>query len=151
MEYDAVLLVDRAYDIAKFTPEHAFQRPTLRRHDVNLDLARPQRGGNLEPDEASAEHHRAPGRFCPGNDRSRVGERAQHVHMRLSSAGDIEANRLSAGCEQQPVEGDASSTCKRHLTPLRIDAGDVAAELKFDRLVLIKVERSERHPVFGRV
>src|SRR5262245_22446412 len=31
MEYDAVPLVDRAYDIAKFTSEHAFQRLTLRR------------------------------------------------------------------------------------------------------------------------
>src|SRR5262245_60639813 len=53
MEHDAVLLVDRAYEITKFTPEHAFQRPALRRHDVNLDFARPQRGSNLEPDEAS--------------------------------------------------------------------------------------------------
>src|SRR6516165_232081 len=39
MEYDAVLLVDRAHEIADFTPEHAFQRSALRRHDVNLDLA----------------------------------------------------------------------------------------------------------------
>src|SRR5262249_33136787 len=33
MECDAVLLVDRAYEITKFTPEHAFQRPALQRHD----------------------------------------------------------------------------------------------------------------------
>ncbi len=83
MEYDAVLLVNRAYDIAKFAPEHAFQRPALRCHDMNLDLARPQRGGNLEPDEACADHDRVPGGFCLGNDRSRIGERAQHAHVRL--------------------------------------------------------------------
>src|SRR5262245_44615220 len=59
MEYDAVLLVNRAYEIAKFAPEHAFQRPALRCHDMNLDFARPQRGGNLEPDEARADHDRA--------------------------------------------------------------------------------------------
>ena len=41
MEYDAVLLVDRAYEIAEFTPQHALQRPAPRRQDVNLDLARP--------------------------------------------------------------------------------------------------------------
>src|SRR5262249_22193973 len=29
MEHDAVLLVDRAHKIAKFTPQHAFQRPAL--------------------------------------------------------------------------------------------------------------------------
>src|SRR5262249_11907430 len=125
MEYDAVLLVNRAYEIAKFAPEHAFQRPALRRHDMNLDLARPQRGGNLEADEACADHDRALSRFCPGNDLARIGERAQHVHMRLISAGDIEANRFGAGCEQQLVEGDASSARKRHLPSLRIDPGDV--------------------------
>src|SRR5262249_59247868 len=130
MEYDAVLLVDRADDIAKFAPQHAFQRPALRCHDMNLDLARSQRGGNLEPDEARTDHHRALGRLCPGNDRARIGERAQHVHMRLISAGDIEANGLCAGCEQQLVEGDASSTRKRHLSSLRIDPADVAAKLK---------------------
>src|SRR5262249_12041938 len=57
MEYDAVLLVNRAYEIAKFAPEHAFQRPALRCHDMNLDLARPQRGSNLEPDEACADRN----------------------------------------------------------------------------------------------
>jgi len=115
------------------------------------DAAATQGRGNLEADEACADHDCALGRFCPGNDRSRIGERAQHVHVRLISAGDIEAQRLGAGCEQQLVEGDASSTWKRHLASLRIDAGDVAAKLKFDRLVLIKLGRSERHPVFGRV
>src|SRR5262249_42577514 len=83
MEDDAVLLVNRAYEIAEFTPEHALQRPALRRHDMNLDFARPQRGSNLEPDEACAEHDRALRRFCLGNDRSRIGKRAQHLHMRL--------------------------------------------------------------------
>src|SRR6516162_6924398 len=66
MEDDAVLLVNRAYEIAKFAPEHAFQRPALWRHDMNLVLARPQRGGNLKPDEACAEHDRARGGFCLG-------------------------------------------------------------------------------------
>src|SRR5262245_52320187 len=41
MEYDTVLLVNRAYEIAKPAPEHAFQRPALRCHDMNLDFARP--------------------------------------------------------------------------------------------------------------
>ena len=64
MEYDAVLLVNGADDIAEFAPEHALQRPALRRHHMDLDLARPQRGGDLEADEACAEHDRAPRRFC---------------------------------------------------------------------------------------
>src|SRR5262249_61804355 len=151
MEYNAVLLMNRAYEIAKLAPEHAFQRPAPRCHDMNLDLARPERRSNLEPDEACADHDRVPGRFCPGNDRSRIGERAQHVYVRLIGAGDIEAHRFGAACEQQLVEGDASSTRKRHLPSLRIDPGDVAAKLELDRLLLIKLGRPERHPVFGRV
>src|SRR6516164_10583371 len=37
MEYDAVFLVNRAYDIAEFASQHAFQRPALQCHDMNLD------------------------------------------------------------------------------------------------------------------
>ena len=56
MAYDAVLLVNRAYEIAEFAFEHTFQGPAFRRHDMNLDLAHPQRGSNLDPDEACADH-----------------------------------------------------------------------------------------------
>src|SRR5262249_9899468 len=151
MECDAVLLVDRAYEIAKFASEHAFQGPTLRCDDMNLDLARPQRGGNLEPDEARTDHDRALDRFCLGNDRSRIGERAQHVHVRLIGAGDIEANGFGAGCEQQLVEGAASTARKRYLSPLGMDPAYVAANLKVDRLFFINLGRSERHPLSRRV
>ena len=42
------------------------------------------------------------------------------MDMRLIRAGYIEANRLGAGGEQQLVEWQAFSGCKRHLPRLRI-------------------------------
>ncbi len=143
MEDDAVLLVNGADEITEFAPEHAFQRPAIRRHDMNVDFPCPQRRSNLEPDEACAEHDRAPRLLCFGDDRARIGERAQQVDMRLIGAGDIEANRFRPGSKQQLVERHASSTRKRDLPRLRIDPGDLGAKLKLDRLVLVELERSK--------
>ena len=44
MEDDAVLLVQRAHEVAHRGPQDALHRPLLRRHDMDLDLARAQRG-----------------------------------------------------------------------------------------------------------
>ena len=59
VEDDAVLLVQRANEIAQLRPEHALHRPRFRRHDVDLDIARTQRRRDFEPDEARADHERA--------------------------------------------------------------------------------------------
>ena len=59
MEDDAVLLVERADEVAELRPQHPLQRPRLGRDDVHLELARAQRGRDLEPDEARADHHGA--------------------------------------------------------------------------------------------
>ena len=42
------------------------------------------------------------------------------MDMRLIRAGYIEANRLGARGEQQLVERETFSSCKRHLPRLRI-------------------------------
>ena len=59
MKHDAMLLVQRANEIAQLRPKHALHRPLLRRHDMDLDVARAQRRRRLEPDEARADHERA--------------------------------------------------------------------------------------------
>ena len=59
MKDDAVLLVQRANEIAHLRPEHALHRPLLEAHDMDLDVARAQRSRHLEPDEARADHDRA--------------------------------------------------------------------------------------------
>src|SRR5262249_22193045 len=107
MERDAVFLVNGANEFAEFAPQHALQRMAIRRHHVNFDLPRSQRGSDLEPDETCPEHHRAPRRFRFGDDRTRIGQRTQYVHVRLIGAGDIEADGLGAGREQQLIERHA--------------------------------------------
>ena len=62
MEDDAVLLVERADEVADLATEHALQRHAVGRDDVHLELARAQRGRDLEPDEARADHDGAPRR-----------------------------------------------------------------------------------------
>ena len=105
MEDDAVLLVQRANEVAHLGPEHALHRPLLRRDDMHLDLARPQRGRDLEPDEARADHDGAARAARAGDDGAAVGERAQGMDMRLVGARDRQPHRLGAGRQQQPVVG----------------------------------------------
>src|SRR5262249_50250417 len=68
MKYDAVLLVNGADEVAEFAPEYPLQRPVLGSHDMNLDVARAQRRGDLESDEACTDHDRAPRRLRLGDD-----------------------------------------------------------------------------------
>ena len=64
MEDDAVLLVQRAHEVAELRPEDALQRPLLGRDDMDLELARAQRGRDLEADEARADHDGAARAAC---------------------------------------------------------------------------------------
>src|SRR5215813_5051742 len=59
---------------------------------LSIDVARAQRRGDLESDEACPDHDRAPRRLRLGDDGARIAERAQHVDVRLVGAGNIEAN-----------------------------------------------------------
>ena len=63
MKDDAVLLVQRANEIAELRPEHALHRPRFRRHDMDLDIAGAQRRRRFEPDEARADDQHALARF----------------------------------------------------------------------------------------
>ena len=107
MKDDAVLLMQRADEIAHLRAQHALHRPLLRRDDMDLDLARAQRRRDLEADEARADHHDARARaFGACDDRAAVGQRAQGVDVRLVGAGNRQPHRLGAGRQQQPIVGD---------------------------------------------
>ncbi len=84
---DAVLLVQRAHEIAHLRTQNALHRSLVRRHHMDFDLAGAQRRRDLEPDEARAQHDHAARRFGALDDGPAVGERAQRVHVRLVGAG----------------------------------------------------------------
>src|SRR5262249_11935529 len=100
MEDHAVFLVDLLNKIAVFPPEYPLQGPAFWRHDVDLDFPRSQRSGNLETNEARAEHDGMLRLLCLSDNRSRITERAQQMDMGLVSAGNVEANWLGAGRQQ---------------------------------------------------
>ena len=58
MEDHAVLLMQRAHEVAHLRAEDTLHRPLLGRHDMNLDVAGAQRRRGLQPDEARADHDR---------------------------------------------------------------------------------------------
>ena len=111
-----MLFVEFSNEIAEFRTEDALQRPAFRRDDVNIQVPRPQRGRNLQTDEARADDNGVPRRRCVGDDGARVGKRAQNVDMRLIRARNLQTDRLGAGRKKQFVKCDvrpfASATCR---------------------------------------
>ena len=106
MKDDAMLLMQGADEVAHLRPQHALHRPLLQADDVDLDISGAQRRRGLEPDKARADHDRAPRAIGQGNDGAGIGQRAQHVNMRLVRARYRQAHRLRAGRQQQAVVGD---------------------------------------------
>ena len=119
---DAVLLVQAAHEVAELGAQHALQRALVRRDDVHVDAARAQRRGDLEADEARADHDRAPRRCRPRDDGAAVGERAQRVHVRQVGARQRQPHRLGAGRQQQRVVGDLAAVAERDLARAWVDA-----------------------------
>ncbi len=97
-------------------PEHALHRPLLQADDMNLDIPGAQRRRGLEPDEARADHDRAARAVGRGDDRAAVGQRAQHMDMRLVGARDRQAHRLRAGRQQQAVVGNGFAAGENHVS-----------------------------------
>ena len=55
MKHDAMTLVERRDEVAELGTERALERALTRSDDVHIARASPQRGGDLEPDEAGAD------------------------------------------------------------------------------------------------
>ena len=81
MKGHAVLFVQIAHDVTHLRSQYPFHRPLLRRHDVHLDAARTQRGGDLEDDETRAHHDGAPRRRRTRDDGAAISERTQRVYV----------------------------------------------------------------------
>jgi hypothetical protein len=109
MEFDAMLFVQSADEIAELRPEHALEGAFFRRDHVYLDVTGAQRGRSLQSDETRADHDRALCVFRLRDDSATIGQRAQRVHMLLAGAGNIELDRLGACRQQQLVKPQRSA------------------------------------------
>ena len=88
VENHAVLLMQRADEIAHLRAENPLHGPFVRRHHMDVESASAERRRDLEPNEARTHDDRRSRRLGIVDDRFAVGERAQRVHMRLVGAGD---------------------------------------------------------------
>ena len=71
-----MLLVEGADKVTHIRAENALHRPLIRRHDVNLQVPRAQRGSDLEPDKACPDDNDPLCRLGALNDGLAIGERA---------------------------------------------------------------------------
>ena len=150
MKDDAVLLVQRANEVAHVRSEHTFHGPMFRRNDVDLDIARAQRRRGLKSDKAGTDHNRTARTFCGFNDRPAIRKRAQDVDMRLVSTRDRQPNRLSAGRQQQAIIRNGAATGDDDIARFGIDRFNIALKPQVDAGLRVKTVRTQRQPVLRR-
>jgi hypothetical protein len=80
MKHDAITLVERPDEVAELGTERPLERALHRSDDVHTERTSPQRGGDIEPDEAGGEHHRAARSASCLDDPPAVSERTEVVN-----------------------------------------------------------------------
>ena len=136
-------------------------------HQVQHRHARARLGeavGGLEPEQSAADHHDtvAGSRAMP--DGPDVADVAERDHARQCHAGDLRPDRLRAGGEHEPGEGQGLAVGERDRARGRVDRGRAAAiaqrdaaiappglrlELDIRRCDLAGEHRGEQHAVVG--
>src|SRR5262245_29509301 len=103
MERDTVRLVERLYELVEVVAEDARERKRVRAYDLHFDSPRAWRCRTLEPDEARADHVGVLRFFRRGDERARVRERAQIVHVWQIAAVERQMHRVRSRREKQRV------------------------------------------------
>ncbi len=150
MKDDAVFLVERLHEAAELGPQNFLHRPFFRRDDMDLDVARAQRGRDFEADEARAEHDDPLCRLGAFDDRLAVLQRAKHEHVRRLGAGEGRGHRLGAGREKQAIVGKLVAGRERDFTRAGVDGRDGRFQAKVDGVVGIELGVAKRQPLFRR-
>src|SRR5690606_1605799 len=100
-----------------------------------VDLAGAQRGRDLEPDEARADHHRLLASFGFGDDGTAVLERAQR--LRLAAARQRQAYRFGARRKYESVERDRVATFERDAASVGIEGSNRLADAELDAVLAV--------------
>ena len=146
MKNDAMLLVKRLHEAAEIGTQDFLHRPLFRRDDMDLDVARAQRGRDFEPDEARAEHDDPLCRLGAFDDRPAVLQRTKHEHVRRLGAGEGRGHGLGAGREKQAIVGKLVAGRKGDFTRPGVDGRDGRFQAKVDGVVGIELgSRSGSH------
>ena len=146
-----MLLVDRLDEAAELGPENFLHRPLFRRDDMDLDVARAQRGRDFEADEARAEHDDPPRGLGSFDDRTGVLKRAEHEHVGRLGAGEGRGDGLGAGREKQAIERNGVAVGKLNFMRADVDCSDGRVQTQVDRIVGIKALIAQGQPFFWRV
>jgi hypothetical protein len=132
MEDDALRFVQRLNEASDLRAHDALQRHTLRRDDIHVDAASPQRCRYFEADEARAHHHHMLGRARLVDYGAAVREGTQIVHLRAVSTRDRQMHRIRAGCNQERAERARCAALERHLSCVDVDRRHACAKQQFN-------------------
>src|SRR5262245_12326338 len=139
MKANTVRLVKAADETSDLRPHNAFERLALGRDDMNVDLARAQRCGNFETDEARTDDDRTLRRRSLGDDCPAVRERAEIVDLRRGCARDFQAHRIGAGSDQQSPELVRLAVLELDASLANVEHGDARIEHEVDPLLAVEV------------
>ncbi len=151
VEDDAIFFMQAADEFADLRPQYPFHWPFVGRYHMHFDAAGPKGSSNLKANKAGAQNDGAACGTGLRDDLPTVGKRAQGVDMRLVGAGDGQANRFGAHCQQQSVEGDPSPIGEQDLAGADVDASNPGSEAQVDAVLGIEVLLAQRDPLLRRL
>jgi len=150
VESHAVLLVDRPEQPAQLGPQRLREGDRLGGHDLDRQVARPQRGRHLHPDEAGPDDDGPLGPAGAGDDGPAVRQRPQRVNVGEIGPRHGRPDRHRAGGQEERVPGDLAPVLQREALAGRIDGGHPRAERQRDLLLAEERRWAQRHPLLGR-
>jgi hypothetical protein len=139
-------LVEAADEPADVHAEDALQGLGFRGHDVHGEAPLAQRGGDLETDEARADHQRALGGRRSGDDRAAVGEGAQVVDPRIVRTGYLEAHGIGAGGNQERSELEGTTVSQKDALPRHVERLDRGIHEELDPFFRVVLGRPQGNP-----
>src|SRR5262245_30492341 len=123
----------------------------VRRDDVDVDAASPERSRDLEPDETRSNHDDVLRALRAFDDRAAVGPRAEVMHLLAIATRNGEADRIGTRRDEQRTKLAWRSVLDGHGPCTRINRRHSRIQQELDVLMRVHVGRPERKPIILRL
>src|SRR5438105_166425 len=149
VELDALLLVHAFYERTDISSHHPLERDVFQSNDADLEAARHQRGGDLESNEAGADHYCLLRGADSIDDGSTVAQGAE-IEDALA-ARNIQLDRSCSCRNEQAAVGAGAAITQLDGLRFHIELDGSDTQKNLDVLRLIEFPGMQRQPFLGRI
>ncbi len=151
VEGDTLVFVDGLHEAAQVGAQDLGQRRGLGRDDVHVQGALDQGGGDLQPDEAGADHHHAAAGIGRLNNGLAIPQAAQDMDIGVVEPKKRGPRRLCASGQDHGVKRLTRAIYEDHLAGAQVEFADLGACSQIDVAGFVEGGVAQRHPVPRRL